>query len=561
MFLDDFRKLLEPLTAPGGECEITEAVVDGQTLRVFKEVPKNLGDMYVDACEQHAEKMFLVYEDEHYTYAEVYASVSALGHQLVNECGIAVGDRVALSMRNYPEWVYSYMAITSIGAVVVPMNAWWTAREMEYGLEDSGALLLIADQQRLECARETALDIPIVVARPEGQLQGAVDMQKLLSVGAGKPMPRPEIAPDDNASIMYTSGTTGFPKGALASHRSIIQAVYTMEFALHAAVSLDPEAAEMVARNPPAVMLTVPLFHVTGAVAIFLSGFPTGRKMIMMYRWDAGEALKCIEREKITAFTGVPTMTWEMLQHPDFDKYNTDSLVTIGGGGAPAPAEQVRQVETKFKGRPGIGYGLTETNAMGATNVGALYTSRPTSTGLPAILIDFAVRDEAGKDLPVNTPGEICVRGPVLVKGYWNKPEPTAESFRDGWFYTGDIGYMDEDGFVYISDRAKDMVIRGGENVYCAEVESAVYDFDGVYECAVFGLPDERLGEIVATVIMPNPGVTIDEAVLRAHLQENIAKFKIPEVMVFTTEQLPRNASGKIVKRDLRDRYSAERTG
>ncbi|MBF2754008.1 MAG: acyl--CoA ligase [Gammaproteobacteria bacterium AqS3] len=561
MFLENLREMLQPLTGePGGTYELTEEDVDGQVYRVFKNVPPNLAGVYKSAAEQFPDKVFLVYGDERLTFSETYSRTCALAHELMHTWGVEKGDRIALSMRNYPEWALTYMAVTSIGAVIVPMNAWWTAPEMKYGLEDSGASLAVMDTQRHQQLLSLADDIslPTLVARPEAPLQGATDIADVIAAGAGKPMPVVAVSGDDDASIMYTSGTTGFPKGALASQRSIVQSIYTLEFSLAAARTLTPDVFTEFEQYEPCILLTVPLFHVTGSMAIFLCSFPIGRRIVMMRKWDAGDALRLIEEEQVTFFTGVPTMTWEMLRHPEFDRFNTDSLMTIGGGGAPAPPEQARQVNEKFKGNPGLGYGLTETNAMGATNTGALYLDRPQSTGVPAILVDVSIRGDDDSELPPNTPGEICLRGAVVVKGYWGKPEATEKAFRDGWFYTGDIGYVDEDGFLYISDRAKDMVLRGGENVYCAEVEAAIYEFDGVYECTVFGVPDERLGEIVGAAVMPDPGRSLDQDALRAHLLEKIAKFKVPEHIWFIDEQLPRNASGKILKREVRDKYVAE---
>ena len=556
MFIDDLHQMLEPLTGPGGECEIAEAEVGKQRLKVFKNAAPTLRDFYQRNCQTFSDDVFLIYQDERYSFAETHANASALASQLVTKYGIQKGDRVAIAMRNYPEWCFLYMAITSIGAVVVPMNAWWVTRELAYGLQDSGAKLLFVDQQRLERVQPLLekMDIACAAARVADLPAGIANVTDLIAAGAGASMPAVSMEPDDSISIMYTSGTTGFPKGAEASHRSIINAVGCLEFMSAASKLLDPEAAKILAAAPPpGVLLTVPLFHVTGSHAIFLLSFPIGRKIQMMHKWDAATAMQLIERERITYFTGVPTMVWEMMQHPEFDNYDLSSLANIGGGGAPAPAAQVQQVTERFQGQPGMGYGLTETNAMGALNSGAMYVARPTSTGIPVILADIKIVAKDGQALLPNASGEICISGAMLVKGYWNNAEATAESFRDGWFFTGDLGHLDEDGFLYIEDRAKDMILRGGENVYCAEVEAAIYELPNVYECSVFGVPDERLGEEVACVVMPKQGTMIAEAELRQHLLESLAKFKCPAFIRFTDEQLPRNAAGKILKHQLRE--------
>ncbi|HSG90127.1 MAG TPA: class I adenylate-forming enzyme family protein [Pseudomonadales bacterium] len=542
------------ITAPGAPFETATVAVRGVPLRCFVHAPANLGEVYGQSL-VHGDRTFVVYEGERLTFAEVHARAAALADRLVEGEGLARGDRVAIAMRNYPEWVIAFMAVTAAGFVAVPMNAWWTEEELAYGLTDSGARLLIVDAQRLEriAGRLEEFAIDALVARPDGPLPPrARDLAEVIRAGEGAAMPAVDVAPDDDATIMYTSGTTGFPKGAVSTHRSIVSAIMCFESALAVNALMNPAAAAAAQANLPAMLLTVPLFHVTGSTAIFLTSFRSGRKMVLMYKWDAEQALQLIEAERITSFTGVPTMTWEMLQSPNFDSYDTSTLLSVGGGGAPAPPEQVRQVEKRFKGRPGIGYGLTETNAVGAQNSGDDYLARPRSTGRPPVVVDIEAFDDAGRQLPRGEQGEISIRGPVVFRGYWNKPEATAAAIVDGWFRSGDIGRVDEEGFVYIEDRKKDMVLRGGENVYCAEVEAALYELEGVQEAVVFGLPDARLGERVAAVIVTRPDASLDEAGVRTVLARHLAKFKIPDHIEFRTEPLPRNASGKFLKREVR---------
>lgn len=554
----DFDAARAAISAPGQPYELEEVDVRGVRLPTFVNAPMHLGELYEQSL-AHAARDFLVYQDDRLTFADTHARASALAAWLVEEAGIGKGERVAIAMRNYPEWVVAFMAVTATGRIAVPMNAWWTEEEMAYGLTDSGAKWMIVDQERLEriAPRLEEMDLRALVARPSGDLAAhggrAEDLAAALARHAGARMPSVEVHPDEDATIMYTSGTTGFPKGAISTHRAICSAIMCFESSVAIMALRHPELVPADPDAQGAMLLTVPLFHVTGCHAIFLTSFRPGRKMVLMYKWNADEALRLIEAERVTAFTGVPTMTWEMLQSPKFDDYDTSSLATIGGGGAPAPPEQVRQVEKKFAGRPGIGYGLTETNAVGAQNAGDDYIERPRSTGRPPLAVTVEAFADDGTQLPRGELGEIRVFGPVVIRGYWNREEATAETIVDGWLCSGDVGRVDEDGFVYIEDRKKDMVLRGGENVYCAEVEAAIYDLDGVREAIVFGVPDERLGEEVAAVIVLGEDAATTEEAIRAALAPKIAKFKIPAFIRLQTEELPRNASGKFLKRAVRD--------
>jgi long-chain acyl-CoA synthetase len=383
-------------------------------------------------------------------------------------------------------------------------------------------------------------------ALPEGVER--LDLERVM----GASMPDVEVSPDQAATILYTSGTTGHPKGAVATHRSVLTAL--MAFGCRAAVNAAMEPPKEQGPWPISFILVVPLFHVTGLIPVMLSAFSGGLKLVMMYKWSPDRALELIERERVTIFVGVPTMSWDLLESPDFASRDTSSLLSVGGGGAPAPPELVRRVERDFdNGRPGIGYGMTETNAYGPQNAGADYLRKPSSAGRSLPIMQVKVADEAGRELPRGEAGEIYFRGANLIRGYWNKPEATAEVFIDGWLRSGDIGRMDEEGFIFVEDRAKDMVLRAGENIYCAEVEAAIYLHPAVYEAAVFGVPHPRLGEEVAAAIYPKPGSEVDIEELQAYLRQHIAPFKIPTMMEIHEQKLPRNAAGKILKRTLRD--------
>jgi long-chain acyl-CoA synthetase len=398
--------------------------------------------------------------------------------------------------------------------------------------------------------------LALVAVRVEGALPARAARWEDVVV-PGTPLPQIDLHPDMDATILYTSGTTGHPKGAVSTHRAVLSAL--VAFACRTAVAAAMGGgAPKDHPYPPAFILVVPLFHVTGCVAVMLSCFAAGYKLVMMHKWEPARALELIERERVTQFVGVPTQSWDLLECPDFARRDTSSLTSVGGGGAPAPPELVRRVDRSFAAaRPGIGYGMTETNAYGPGNAGDDYLRKPTSCGRVVPTVELRVTDAEGRVLGPDEVGELWFRGPNLIRGYWNKPEATAETIVDGWLRSGDIGRIDDEGFVYVQDRAKDMVLRAGENVYCAEVEAALYEHPAVYEAAVFGVPHERLGEEVAAAIVPKPGQAVDAAVLRAFLAERLAPFKIPTVVDVRPEALPRNPAGKILKRALRDELVA----
>jgi long-chain acyl-CoA synthetase len=552
-----WEEAIAALTAPGAPFALTEARVHGRTLPVFERTPPSLRELFAPA-RQRGDAPFLVYEDETWSFAKVMAQADALGHALVHHYGVERGDRVAIAMRNYPEYIAAFAAITSIGAIAVCLNAWWTTEETTYGLDDSTPKVVIADPERAERARPAMAGLGIRGIEVRGEAREGFDAWSDVVV-EGNPLPDVEIHPDDDALILYTSGTTGFPKGAVSTHRAVLSALTLFACRTIADSMCQPPREEH--PFPAAFILCVPLFHVTGLVAVTLSCFAAGYKLVIMYKWDPARALELIERERITNFVGVPTMSWDLLECPDFARRDTQSLKSVGGGGAPAPPELVQRVERAFaRGRPGIGYGMTETNAFGPQNGGDAYVRKPRSAGRIVPPMRLEIRDTEGKEVPVGQVGEIWFFGPNLFRGYWNKPEATAETLVDGWLRSGDIGRVDEEGFVYVEDRAKDMVLRAGENVYCAEVEAALYQHPAVYEAVVFGVPHERLGEEVACAVHPKPGHALDPAELQAFLREHIAGFKVPTLVDLHDEALPRNASGKILKRALRDAL-AERLG
>ena len=550
------QEAIAKLTAPGAPFETHLISIAGFEVTAFKNAPNNLREVF-DLSRTRGESVFVVYEDERWTFDETMKHVDAVAAMLVNTYAIKKGDRVAIAMRNYPEWVISFAAILSIGAVSVSFNAWWTPDENDFALEDSGAKVLLCDEERAERSVKSVARLGIhgVVCRSKKPLLPGFDRWED-AIMLGEAMPAADIAPDDDATILYTSGTTGRPKGAVSTHRSIIQAL--LGFSCRTTIQnvrypKDPKDSTGIA---PSFILVVPLFHVTGCIPVMMSCFVGGLKLVIMYKWEPERALQLIQREKITNFVGVPTQSWDLLECPNFSQYDVSSLASVGGGGAPAPPELVKRVSSNFKkGQPGIGYGMTETNAYGPQNTGPDYLLHPTSTGRGTPILQIETRDADGHTLPPNEIGEIWFKGPHLIRGYWNRPEATAETIVNGWLRSGDLGKIDEEGFVFVLDRAKDMVIRAGENIFCAEVEAAIYELPAVHECAVFGLPHERLGEELACAVMLKPDHELDVDTLRSHVATMLASFKVPSRVVFVTEPLPRNASGKILKRELRDTF------
>ena len=556
--LSQLKTIAAAHMAAGRPLETKTVTVDGVELSVFANVPTNLGELYKLGLES-GDQTFLVYQQERFSFAESLDLALRMARVLKEKYTIQRGDRVAICARNSPEWCMAYMSITLLGAIAVPMNSWWKSPELKYGLSDSDSKLIFLDPARLDLVQPflDSLDVQVVMFKPEAEsvfpefyaLARSVEPLSLDELN------EIEVLPEDEASIMYTSGSTGMPKGVLSTHRNIINALYTWKFVKEITEILRPELLEENPEFPPALLANVPLFHVTGSHAQFLASFIYLRKFVMMYKWDAEVALKLIEQERISVFHGVPTMAWEIMQSPSFDTTDLSSLRGVQSGGAPRPPKHLNIIMQKFPDAaiPGLGYGLTETNAIGAIISGKFYASRPNSTGRPTPPVtSVKVVDEAGNTLDACGVGEICIKGATVMKGYWNNPEATAEVMKDGWFYSGDIGMLDELGFLIIMDRAKDIVIRGGENIGCAEVEYAISEHPEVSEVSVYGIPEERLGEMLCSSIMLQAGSELNSEQLTSFLSSRIATFKIPERIFFQHEQLPRIATGKIAKKELR---------
>ncbi|GAA4397836.1 class I adenylate-forming enzyme family protein [Actinomadura verrucosospora] len=555
------------MTAPGQPFEMAETRIRGVRTRVWKNAPPTLRDV-LEISRLHGDKDFLVYGDDRLTFAEHHARAAAFARALADRYGIAKGDRVAIAMRNYPEWSVAFFGAAVAGAVVVPLNAWWSAAELEYGLADSGAKVLVADTERAERLAGVLPDLGVacLVARADGALPpGAEAFEDAAGVPGTAassetsppeaPLPDVPLDPEDEATIFYTSGTTGRPKGALGTHRNIAGNPVSLAYGvMSAGVRAGRTVEELAAPQPRVTLLSVPFFHATGCHSVLVSSALQGGTVVLMYKWDVRRALELIERERVTGFGGVPTMAWQVLTSPDFAEFDTSSLTGVSYGGAPAAPALVDKIRERLPERmPGNGYGLTETSSVTTYNGGVNYLERPDSVGPPVAVCDVKVVGPAGEELPAGEVGELLIKGPNVIKGYWNRPEATAAAFTDGWFHSGDLARLDDDGFVYIVDRAKDMLIRGGENIYCAEVEAALYEHPAVADCAVIGVPHQVLGEEVGAVVVPRPGAAVSERDLREFLGGRIAAFKVPAHVWFREQGLPRNPGGKILKTRLRE--------
>ncbi|MDP3737190.1 MAG: class I adenylate-forming enzyme family protein [Hyphomonadaceae bacterium] len=559
------------LTGPGARFEMEEKVINGVKLRTYKNAPKTLRDCVLNSI-SWGEREFLVYQDERVTFGAHYKAVARLATQLRDDFGVRPGDRVAVIMRNYPQWSVGFYAALVIGAIATPMNSWWTGEELEYGLSDSGAKIAIVDPEKLERIREhmpklTSLKTVLVGRRSDDEADPRiVSLDKLI----GDPnswnklpdirMPDAEVGADDDATIMYTSGTTGKPKGALATHRGIISNVFNgmacqsrhfLRQGLPVPVR-DPKV------DPPRIpLLAIPFFHATGAFSNLVPAIMNADKIVTMYKWDTAEALEIIQRERVTTIGGVPAIAWQVLEHPDRDKYDLSSIQFVAYGGAPSAPELVATIKRKFPSAlASNGWGMTETCAASCVNFGKDYEVRPDSCGAAGPAMDFKIVGAKGETLGVNEVGELWVKGPNNCKAYWNKPEATAKTYIDGWVVTGDIGRIDEEGFVFLLDRAKDMLIRGGENIYCIEVESALYDHPAIMDAAVVGIPHKVLGEEVGAVVQVKPEMEVTADELRRFVSQKLATFKVPVEIQIQRDPLPRNANGKIMKNELRVRFS-----
>ncbi|WP_309752965.1 class I adenylate-forming enzyme family protein [Novosphingobium sp.] len=562
MHYAELRQVRAELTGPGGQFEVTEEEILGNRIKTFKNAPPSVREFWLSTA-AWGDRPYLIYEGEVLTYAQAHAHVNALAAWLAQQ-GVVPGDRVAIAMRNYPEWMIAYWACVSTGIAAVGMNAWWTGEEMNYALDDSQPKVLITDAERLARYRELPpRDIKLVGVRLATYPDDVTPWSSI--VAAGGDMPQVTVDPDADACIFYTSGTTGFPKGAQLTHRGCVANLLNMLYSTTAqALATERATGVTPAADPPipVSLLTTPLFHVTANNCGAYLTSAAGGAMVLMYKWDAGAALKLIEKYRITGVSGVPIMAREIINHPDFATTDTSTLSGLSGGGAQVPPEQVGEIHRKIPAAaPTTGYGMTETCGIITSVSGPYFIDRPDSAGPAMPSFDAKVVDDEGTELPQGEVGELWVRGSPVIKGYLNRPDATAETITEGWLHTGDIARIDADGFIYIVDRKKDLVIRGGENISCTEVEACVYRHPAVAECSVFGVKDDRMGEEIGVAVYLGGGQTIDETDLKKHCLDHMSKHKVPRYVWFLDDPLPRNASGKFLRRELKERLSAELAG
>ena len=547
------------LTAAGARFEMETVTIRGVPTRVWKNAPPSL-PMLARFSRLHGDRLITIFEDERVSYEANFRATAAIAAELGRR-GIGKGDRVALAMMNLPEWPACFFAITALGAIAVPLNAWWTGPELEYGLADSGAKALLCDRGRYERIAPHLANLPglkhVIVSRAERSAEEFTRLEDLIGrpdAWQGLPagdLPEAEVHPDDEATIFYTSGTTGKPKGALGTHRNLMTNILSTGFTqARAALRRGEQPGPP---TPKVGLLVIPLFHVTACSASLMGSMVAGNTAVYMRKWDTVEAMEIIQRERVQLTGGVPTIAWQILEHPDRAKYDLSSLETITYGGAPSAPELAKRIWQEFGALPGNGWGMTETMATVTAHVGEDYLNRPDSAGPPVPVSDLKIVAADGvTELPVGEVGELWARGPQIVIGYWNKPEASAETFVDGWVRTGDLARVDDDGFLTLVDRAKDMIIRGGENIYSIEVENVLYQYPGVIDAALIGIPHHTLGEEPAAVVQLAPGASATEEQLKAWVKERLAIFKTPVRIVFLDQPLPRNANGKILKKDLK---------
>ena len=542
---------LARVTGPGGRLAIGR---DELSRAIVTNLPATLPAFFQTFCALNAANEAVVAGEERLTFADLDRMSERLAHGLAAR-GIAKGDRVGIAMRNCPAWIITYMAVLKAGGIATLLNGWWEPPEMEHAIRLTKPKLIIADAARGQRIKERCGQFDTICLAIE---QPVLEAIAPLLEGSDESVTLAEISPEDDATILFTSGSTGASKGALSTHRAVTTGVYAYSTGLIVLLGILTQDGKAPA-GPPRTLLSVPLFHVTGEVPVMLNSFVIGRCMVIMPKWDASEALRLIEKEKITYFVGVPTMSLELMNHPDRHKFDLSSLKDITAGGAPRPISHVERLKQEFpEAQPALGYGLTETNATGCSNFWSSYAAKPASTGrAQSPLVEVAILGPGDELVPTGGTGEIGIRTAANIKCYWQDPQATAATLSpDGYVRTGDVGYLDDEGYLFIVDRKKEIIIRGGENISAAEVEAECYACPAVAEAAVFGASDERLGEVPVAVVHLKSGELLDEAELRAYLGGKLARFKIPERIIFSADPLPRLGTGKIDRRALKAQYA-----
>ena len=557
----DVARKTEELTAPGAAFELRDFDVDGDILRGFANAPADLVQL-IQAGRAHGNKTFLVYEDHRLSFDDFFQQADVLASQFQGGYGINKGDRIAIAMRNSPQWAIAFVAAALCGAVIVPLNSWGKTEELLFGLDDCSARLLVCDAQRFalieNSLEETGIQVIVVDPPAPSSLAQVASFESLQALGLAADFQVAEVAANDPAVIIYTSGSTGFPKGAVQRHVSIAQALMNMYFLGMLTMSMEGPRELRGGAEQETPLLTVPLFHGTGLVAGLLMPLQLGQKVVMMYKWDTAAALKLIEEEKITGLTSVPAVLQDLFTYADYDKYDTSSLFRVGAAGAATPEGLPELIESRVdRVSRSAGWGMTETMSVGSTMSGEIYNLKPGASGICSPLVDMRFVAPNGDVLAGEEVGELQVRGITVCDGYWNRPEASAEIMDHGWMKTGDLGLLDEDGFLHITGRIKEIVIRGGENIYPGEIENVAYGMEPIQEVVVFGVPDAKMGEELAMVAYARAAEAVTIEDLRAHLATRLAAYKVPVYIELVDEPLLQNASGKLFKRKIRDQFVA----
>ncbi len=560
-------EIRQQLTGPGGPFEVTTDIVDGVEMKVYASRFPSLRSV-LEFAQMHGDKEFIVYGDRRITYGEFFRLANSVSAHLRDDAGVGKGDRVAVLSQNNPEWCLTFWGTVNLGGILVGLNGWWTTDEILYGLEDSGAKVLVVDPKRLERIAdqldEIAAERVYVIGADAALVSSHPKLHDFneLTADPSDAQPDVELTEADKAVIFYTSGTTGRPKGAISTHRNMIANLQNTVFVITAGGMIEAAAVEAGRMSPPppgggqpVSLFTSPLFHVSGCHSTLVVGMLGGMRLVMpVGRFDPPTAFELIQDEGVQIWATVPTMIWRACEHPARHDYDTSSVVSVSFGGSPSADELQRKIRETFPNVRGTtnAYGLTESSSVATCLSGEDALVRSDSVGLPMPTVDIAIEGAGGAHLAPNQTGEILIKGPIIMAGYWNKPEATATTVIDGWLHTGDVGHLSEDGYLYVTDRAKDMIIRGGENIYCVEIENRLVEHPAIADAAIIGVPHPSLGEEVKAVIQVEAGHSITEDEVREWVRGTLAEFKVPTYVELRDEKLPRNASGKLLKNALR---------
>lgn len=548
----------QQLTAAGAPFEVVQGEVGGVPMPVYRNAFATLPDLFA-AARVHGDKEFMVYEGDRWSFTRFFAAVDALAAQLQQRLGVARGDRVAIMMRNRPEWAVGFVAAASIGAVAAPVNSFGLRAELVASLRDVAPRVVLCDGERLARIEDDLAQLDCIAVVVEGGATAPrVQRYEDLVAAPARAPHAVQVQPRDPALILFTSGATSRAKGVLSSQRAVCQALFNIDYVGAVAAMASPQrlAAIMQRGLAPAILAAVPLFHVSGLHAQLLTALRHGRRIVFMHRWDPARALALIRAERITQFNGAPTMVMQLLAEPGFDGA-TASLAGLGFGGAGLPQRAIDELMArKPESMSGVGFGLTESNGVATAASGDVFVYKPRSSGRLSPIMTLRVADGDGAALPAGQPGELWLRGVSLMEGYWGDPATTAAAMTDGWFRSGDIGYLDDEGFLFVVDRIKDVINRNGEKIAASEVESCILEHPQVLEVAVLAVADEATGETVVAVVVAKPGAALSGAEIQDHVAASLAGYKVPARVHLHTGPLPRNAVGKLLKAALKHEYA-----